>query len=359
MLLPKATQFDMEAEEKKAFFNDLYQLDHESDGLEEKSDASAVLAKSRIFTSRTSKSKAVDASHPHRPLDRTSSTPIYSGSHSFPGSSTRHQVLRSTADSSNIEATEDQAIVDIPEQPFGNQVGMTTAGRKRKRGQSFDVLPDSQQIFKGLSIFFFPNNDVAPARAFRIRKALERGALWIKTWREGITHVVVDKNLSHKDLLTFLEIRSLPQDIIVVNEDYPADCIRFRFVVNPRRPQYHVKSYEEPKASPPNAPAASSDISLQLRPGKKDLARLRQTSSRSNRSSGPVPVDSSSKPDRDADVTHVSDSVPTSSSKYRRDALSEAIEEAQAIQSLVSQHSLAFVPTDHLHSLLILMKTRT
>ena len=326
----------MDMEEKKAFFDDLYQLDDESDGLEEKSTASAVLAQSRLPTSRKGKERALDGLHSYQSLGRTVSTPIGRGAMSFPGSSVPCQVTHNAAKSSNFETLENQAISEFTQQTLRHSVGMSTkVGKKRKRGQSFDALPDSQQIFKGLSFFFFPNNDVAPARAFRIRKALEWGALWIKTWKEGITHVVVDKNLSIKDLLTFLKIQSLPQDIIVVNEDYPADCIRFRFVVNPRQSHYQVQGYEEPKR-PPNVQPSSSDLSLQLRPEKEEIGRLLQTPSRSDGSAGLVHVSSNSKPDPDPDVTHVSDSMPSSNGEYSRDALSEAIEEAQAIQGLVS-----------------------
>lgn len=59
-------------------------------------------------------------------------------------------------------------------------------------------------------IVFFPNNDVAPSRGFRIRKAMEWGATWIKEWRGSITHVIVDKELCHKDLLNFLKVDALP-----------------------------------------------------------------------------------------------------------------------------------------------------
>jgi len=36
------------------------------------------------------------------------------------------------------------------------------------------------------------------------------GALWVREWREGITHVVVDKGLCYQDILKFLKISSLP-----------------------------------------------------------------------------------------------------------------------------------------------------
>lgn len=57
---------------------------------------------------------------------------------------------------------------------------------------------------------FFPNNDISPLRRLRIQRAQEYGALWTKTWGQDITHVVVDKGLVFKDILTFLNIDSFP-----------------------------------------------------------------------------------------------------------------------------------------------------
>lgn len=57
---------------------------------------------------------------------------------------------------------------------------------------------------------FLRNNDIAPARRALIRKTLERGALWVKEWRDGVTHVIVDKDLCYNDVISFLKIPSLP-----------------------------------------------------------------------------------------------------------------------------------------------------
>jgi DNA polymerase IV len=44
----------------------------------------------------------------------------------------------------------------------------------------------------------------------RIRKAQERGALWVKEWRDGITHVVVDRGLTYADVIKYLKVTALP-----------------------------------------------------------------------------------------------------------------------------------------------------
>ena len=44
---------------------------------------------------------------------------------------------------------------------------------------------------------------------------MEWGALWIKEWRNGVTHVIVDHNLCYGDVLKFLKINSLPVRILM------------------------------------------------------------------------------------------------------------------------------------------------
>ena len=349
----------MNKEEKKLLFDELYRLDDESDGAEEKSNVSDILAQSRLTASRKRKSRVTSGFQNNQALFRTVSAPIGRSNFSFPGSSVPCHPTHNTTDisctettkltgkeeylchptpkaanTSNFQITLERKPLETSEQ---TSLSMAGKGKKRKRGKSFDALPDSQQIFKGLSFYFFPNNDVAPARAFRIRKAMEWGAVWIKTWKAGISHVVVDRTLTYKDLLVYLKLESLPPDVVLVNEDYPADCIRFRFVVNPNQGQYLVRGYEEPKEPlPSNTPLGSSDISLQLKPDKNEIAQVPQTSSQSNGSTRIEPLSSASKSDRDPAATHVSDSIPSSSEQQPRDALSEAIEETQAIKGLVS-----------------------
>ena len=42
---------------------------------------------------------------------------------------------------------------------------------------------------------------------------MEWGALWIREWKDGVTHVIVDKELRYEDVLKALKITSLPVSI--------------------------------------------------------------------------------------------------------------------------------------------------
>ncbi|KAG5985086.1 hypothetical protein E4U55_001589 [Claviceps digitariae] len=125
-------------------------------------------------------------------------------------------------------------------------LGARNKGRKRKRkSESVKVRPDGEQIFKGLRFYYIPNDDVAPVRRLRIGKAREFGALWT---REPVmaTHVIVDKDISYGDVEKIIGdgggtgVGAGAGTKIVVNEEYPVDCIRFRSLLDHRQKKYWV-----------------------------------------------------------------------------------------------------------------------
>lgn len=87
-------------------------------------------------------------------------------------------------------------------------------GRKKRRTQSVQIIPESDQIFKGLKFFFVPNNDISPARRLRIQRSQEYGALWAQEWSADVTHVIVDKGLDYKELLKVLTPEQLAVGVL-------------------------------------------------------------------------------------------------------------------------------------------------
>ncbi|KAK2072994.1 hypothetical protein P8C59_007309 [Phyllachora maydis] len=102
---------------------------------------------------------------------------------------------------------------------------------KRKRDSSSKEMPAELSIFRGLSFFYIPNNDIAKPRGIRIRKAQAYGAKWVRVLDEA-SHIVVDGKLRYDDIKDMLA--SGPSILpIVVNEEWPADCISWRKLLNP------------------------------------------------------------------------------------------------------------------------------
>ncbi|KAL2132305.1 hypothetical protein VTI74DRAFT_3968 [Chaetomium olivicolor] len=149
----------------------------------------------------------------------------------------------------------------------GEQSPSASSGlRKRKRQSSAKSIPEAAQIFRGLSFYYIPNNDIAPARKLRIGRAQEFGARWVRNLAEA-SHVIVDKHLAYRDIESLLG-SGLAGSQVIVNEDYPIDCISFRALLNPNQNRYRISGYPvqaEQHSPEPPVPSQRSDRSLQVK----------------------------------------------------------------------------------------------
>ncbi|KAK5164854.1 uncharacterized protein LTR77_009518 [Saxophila tyrrhenica] len=211
------------------------------------------------------------------------------------------------------------------------------AGTKRKRKEDASKVPENQQIFKGLSFFFFPNNDKHPARKIRIAKAAEFGAVWAKDFDESVSRIIVDKGMEYKFLLKFLKRETIPSHIAVVSEDYTAECIAYKILLDPQQPRFRIKGH--PTAVEARPVSASSEKSLELKSaGKSVTAREPETPSASGHSDA-VPVSPSAneqgtRGDLQAEPPAVAaqTSKPTTSNIVSTDELDAAISQARELQ---------------------------
>ena len=170
---------------------------------------------------------------------------------------------------------------------------MASSMKKRKRRATTNLIPESEQVLRGLSLYYIPNNDIAPARRLRITRAQEYGAKRASNVLEA-SHIVVDKNLCFKDIQTFLG-SVLEPSLVIVNEDYPIDCVKFRTVLDHDQKRYQVPGCPLPEQPPTPLPAdiipssQASDRSLPLKepqqnPRKWDHAPRKGTPPRSEES---------------------------------------------------------------------------
>ncbi|KAI0022598.1 hypothetical protein F4780DRAFT_733609 [Xylariomycetidae sp. FL0641] len=166
----------------------------------------------------------------------------------------------------------------------------TVSMSKRKRSQPLKMAPDAQQIFKGLSFFYIPNDDVHPARKRKIMKALEHGAYWTRVLDDA-THLVVDENLAYDNIKATLDQDPNHALKFLVNEHYPIACIEHNKVLDlgqsVEQAKYRVpgvpRKAEIPE--PPQPASEASDRSLQIKPRRKDTSKLASNTSQSEISS--------------------------------------------------------------------------
>ncbi|KAI9840016.1 MAG: hypothetical protein M1819_000208 [Sarea resinae] len=226
-----------EEDEKSSFFNQLYSLGTlEEEEEEDMSNISSLLKQSR-------KPKP-DDSEPSRPpakslspLGEPAVQPV-SQTASAPGLPANHAIVPQTSD-----------LGRSPQSTTALNTRVEETSRKsgrRKRVEAPNRIPDAQKIFNGHNFYFIPNDDVAPARRLKISKAIEYGATWLKQWGQDVSHVIVDRNITYRDILSFLKISHLPADVTLVNETYPIECISFGFLMNPQQTRFRVEVTEEP-----------------------------------------------------------------------------------------------------------------
>ena len=140
---------------------------------------------------------------------------------------------------------------------------------KRKRDSTIDLVPEAQQIFKGMHFYFFPNDDKNPVKSLRIMKALEYGATWQKDWNEFVTHAIVDSQFEYNLVLKYLKMEKMPKGVAVVTSNYPLECITFQTIIDWRAERFRVKGYTSPDdlAPPKVAPHSEEQPrSLELKP---------------------------------------------------------------------------------------------
>lgn len=213
---------------------------------------------------------------------------------------------------------------------------------KRKRESTIKLIPEEQQVFKGLHFYFFPNDDKNPARALRITKALEYGATWQKEWNDTITHVIMDRAMSYDLLTRYLKIDGVPLGVIIVSENYPSECLSYRSLVDPRHPRVRVKGYSWPEhnhgkqqSKGSGTGSGHSSQSLQLKPaGKAVMARQPETQETDDPASSQPdmpPSDKQSQAMPATDTVRFGNSAPPATSTAEFDAV---IKQARELQHL-------------------------
>jgi DNA polymerase IV len=106
--------------------------------------------------------------------------------------------------------------VDVKIQvPFYKQVGVIPRdlknGKNVKPADSIKLEPESKQLLRHKVVYFYPNDDVSMIRRTRLHKIIQLGAAWVKTWREDVTHVMVDDaNHTYGQLLRHLNRAGFP-----------------------------------------------------------------------------------------------------------------------------------------------------
>lgn len=305
-------------EEKRAFFDELDRLDRDDEVEDAGLPTAAAALKNDASHAQSIHVPNVTVDHLKLPLPKSGSEPVKIHSAANTTSNTRddnlevldvvHGIIKDTAALSKHppppgdDSRRTDTTTRISPLVRASSTTITRQGVKRKRTDTIQLVPEHQRIFDGLRFFFVPNDDVNAARRIRIHKVIEYGGTWIRDWRAGVTHVVVDRKLEIADVLKVMATDTLSTGIIFVNESYPSDCIVYRALIKPKQDMHTFAGYtlgassspvEASHVAPGPRPApASLSTSLPLKPAKgPDFLIEPRTPSRTEESIGQSQVD--------------------------------------------------------------------
>ena len=153
------------------------------------------------------------------------------------------------------------------------KASVAESSRKKKTRNNTRIrpVPEERRILRSGIFFYVPPDDKAPLRRNRINKAVEFGATWAKELTVDVTHIIVERPLTRKDVVDFLKVETLPEGVIMVNDDYPIDCINSRFFLDPVQRRYAVYDPRDSSQHELNDPSRSPSLeaSLQLKAAKQ------------------------------------------------------------------------------------------
>ncbi|KAK2000805.1 hypothetical protein LX36DRAFT_602549 [Colletotrichum falcatum] len=212
------------------------------------------------------------------------------------------------------------------------------AMKKRKREPPIKTVPEEQQVFRGLRFYFIPNDNIAPARKIRIRKAEEFGASWVRSL-ETATHVIVDRSLNWKSIESIVCPKNGAASYLVLNEEYPLDCLRFKTLLNANQKQYRVSGSPELPAAP-DEPLIGSRVNQPLSTTLQDLPlKSRQVNPKQR---DYVQPSTPSRSQESSERTNGKDATATTPSVLRditeKDELEDFISQMQEFRDLPLEH---------------------
>ncbi|KAF2869737.1 hypothetical protein BDV95DRAFT_596058 [Massariosphaeria phaeospora] len=282
-------------------------------------------------------------------LIRSTTAPDPEITKSFPIMKSRQEIpVGATAKLKRVSSLPEMAKQD--QISFYRQMGVIPRelknGKKVKPADKIKLDPEHKQLLRHKIVYFVPNDDISMARRQRIHKVIELGAAWVTSWRDDITHIMVDDgNYTYSQLLKHLNKPGLPRKVVLVQFDpYVPESIQFGRLWDPTLKRFRVKN----APGPPLTTSVSEPVSipfiqtpLQIRPsgGEKTAQAFQKTDSRVAEEESPSiqgPHSPSDERVNDSFVepaTSPSKESTTIQDNYN-DALSEAIQQTKALSHL-------------------------
>ncbi|CAA9958676.1 POL4 DNA polymerase IV [Pyrenophora teres f. maculata] len=240
----------------------------------------------------------------------------------------------------------------LTEIPFWKQVGVVPRElkhRKAKPVQNIELYPPHKQLFRDKIVYFYPNDDISVARRRRIHKVIQLGAAWVTSWRDDITHIIIDDaTYKCKYMMKHLNRTYIPEHIVLVIFDpYVPDSIQFGKLQDPKAQRFMIEDapsrHDPSEVAEPSQISAASQTSLRIKLSTRQIAAQdsQQADSHLTEETIPSPLavpQASSKIFEDTVLDSFIVPSPAQTEapqpKVAEDAFTRAIQEAKALAHL-------------------------
>lgn len=106
-----------------------------------------------------------------------------------------------------------------------------------KSGQS----SDKKRLFDALTFYFIPNDDVVKPRRLRIQSAVAQGARWTRQLEPGVTHVIVEPEVTASAVVKYIKDKVNIPGIAFVKTNWLTESLSHKSVSNPKDGRFQLK----------------------------------------------------------------------------------------------------------------------
>lgn len=221
--------------EKEKFFAQLDDLD-ESTETESESEAEG-----RLLKQRSPKRQKLNAALDAKDGATTPDTSTRNMKHVPTTDAENSKQLHGSARSRTTKDKKGPTEIDKQKQQTKSSHNTLSRQTRIKQQSSAWEANSVKRLFKHLTFYFIPNDDVSKPRKLRIQSAISQGATWSRKLEPGVTHVIVDPDIPASAVANYIkEITSL-SGIAFVKMNWLVESLSHRSVRNPLDSRFQLK----------------------------------------------------------------------------------------------------------------------
>lgn len=156
----------------------------------------------------------------------------------------------------------DEHLARKPQPDADNNTTRVTRARRDPAGRDRQAV---KGLFKNLTFYFIPNDDVAKPRRLRIQSAISQGATWARELGPGVTHVIVDPEITASAIAKYVKEKRSISGVSFVKMNWLIESLSHKSVRNPSDSRFQLRGTDVALVTSTKAhlpPTTSHQVSL-------------------------------------------------------------------------------------------------